>query len=91
MPHDHEMVYLTDDPEVAAWFSVHAEGRGKPKVLEVAPLGPLARHDLEHQGELVGEYTTSWASVLRLHWTPDEVVEAMVSVLRRTEPLEARR
>lgn len=83
IPHQHDRVYLTDDPEVALWFAVAASPPGLAKVLTVEPLGYGDRDDLLHQGHVVSEWTAEAALVLRVNVVPDDIAKALAESIGR--------
>lgn len=61
-------VYVTESIDLAWAYAFAAAGRGKPKVLEVAPRGEF-EPDPEHSPAMRA-WRCEWASVLRVHTEP---------------------
>jgi hypothetical protein len=62
------VVYITPDLEWAKVWAEHSQGRGKPKVLEVAPCSELGVDDSTVAGDEHEAYTCDMAKVLRVVW-----------------------
>ena len=64
------VVYVTPDLELAWDYAEAALGRGRPKVLVVRPLGPLAVDESTCGGQEQASFACSWARVLRVLAAP---------------------
>jgi hypothetical protein len=65
-------VYLTDDPEQAAWYARHSKGRGRPKVLTVVPTGEVEHDPSTFDGERDCQYRSRWpAKVVAVRVVPE--------------------
>lgn len=65
-------VYVTPDLDLAKDFAICARGSGKPRVVEVRPLGPVTVDDATVNGAECETYRTPWAKVLRVVWIETE-------------------
>lgn len=61
-----DRVYLTTDLGLAWDYAEAASGRGRPKVCEVMPLGPLSVDDSTVGGDEQDSYVTDAAVVVRV-------------------------
>jgi hypothetical protein len=69
-----EWVYVTPDLDLAKDYAEAASGRGRPKVLEVVPCGPLEVDDSTVGGEAQEAYRCEWAWVVRRVWIAPRAV-----------------
>lgn len=68
-PYRADRVYLTGDLELAQRFAQLARGRGRAKVLEVLPFGPLELDEATYDGRDRDDvFTTDAALVERVVW-----------------------
>lgn len=61
-------VYVTPDLGLAKHYAEHANGKGRPRVVEVAPLGPVEVDDSTVGGDQQESYRVDCARVLRVAW-----------------------
>jgi hypothetical protein len=66
-------VFVTTEWEVAAFFARQAKGRGRPKVLAVAPTGPVHPDHATLGGEDAGMLRTrDWVRIIGVEVIPED-------------------